>query len=149
MKPYIPIYKSYLPILFFLLPLLVSAQKHLDFEKAIINSELYDYLDILFQNVEDDLKLEGTLIIPKENYSQIVLIVPGSDKNTRFAHHILAQEFLKKNIGVFRFDDRGVGESEGKFNPFGANSLAHDIKYAIHKLNSLPGFEEKKIGVLT
>ncbi|WP_165499100.1 S9 family peptidase [Gramella sp. KN1008] len=142
------IYKGYFPILFLLIPFLVSAQKPLDFEKAIINSKLYDYLDIQFQNVEDDLKLEGTLIIPKESYSQIVLIVPGSDRNTRFAHHKLAQEFLNKNIGVFRFDDRGIGESEGKFNPFGANSLALDIKYAIHKLNSLPGFEEKKIGVL-
>jgi hypothetical protein len=73
-------HKGYLPILFFLLPFLVMAQKPLDYEKPIINNEIYDYLDIQFQNVEDDVKLEGTLIIPKESYSQIILIVPGSDK---------------------------------------------------------------------
>ncbi len=138
----------YLSIFLFLLPFLVLAQEPLKFEKSVINNDLYDYLDIRFQNIEDDVKLEGTLIIPKESYSQIVLIVAGSDRNTRFAHHKLAQEFLNNKIGVFRFDDRGVGESEGKFNPFGANSLANDIKYAVKKLRLLPNFENKIIGVL-
>ncbi len=142
------IHKGYLPILFFLLPFLVNAQKPLDFEKTTPNSDFYEHLDIRLQNVEDDIKLGGTLIAPKESYSQIVLIIPGSDKNTRFAHHKLAQKFLEENIGVFRFDDRGVGMSEGKFNPFDANSLASDIIYAVRKLKSIPDLEEKQIGVL-
>ena len=141
-------HKGYLLILFFLLPFLVTAQKPLDFEKAIINNEIYDYLDIQFQNVEDDVKLEGTLIIPKESYSQIILIVPGSDRNTRFSHHRLAQKLLDDDIAVFRFDDRGIGLSEGKFNPLDANFLASDIVYAIKELSSIPEFENKKIGVL-
>ena len=140
--------KSYFFYLFILLPFINFAQEPFDYEKTIDDNQLYKNLNIGFQNDDDEINLEGTLIIPKKEFSQIILIIPGSDRNTRFAHHKLAQKFLEDNIGVFRFDDRGVGMSEGRYNPFDANSLASDIIYAIKKLKLIPDLEEKQIGVL-
>ena len=53
-------------------------------------------------------------------------------------------QFLKNNIGVYRFDERGVGKSEGKFTK-SIDHLSYDLAYAIMHLKSLLKLQEKKM----
>lgn len=118
-----------------------------DYEQEISQKENYNFQEIDFQNVTDNIKLSGTLITPKSNFDKIVIIVPGSGKDTRYAHFVLAEEFLKNGIAVYRFDERGVGKSEGKFNT-SATSLTDDLTFAILELKRLNFTKFYKIGVL-
>ena len=116
-------------------------------ERKIKNTENYISKEIDFYNSVDNIKISGTLITPKSKYKKIIIIVPGSGKDTRNSHYKLTEEFLKNNIGVYRFDERGVGKSEGKFTK-SINHLSYDLAYAIVHLKSLLKLQEKKIGVL-
>ena len=115
-------------------------------ERKIKNIENYISKEIGFYNSVDDLKISGTLITPKSEYKKIIIIVPGSGKDTRNSHYKLTEEFLKNNIGVYRFDERGVGKSEGKFTK-SIDHLSYDLAYAIMHLKSLLKLQEKKIDI--
>lgn len=123
------------------------AQKSNDFEKEIQNTDPYNFEEINFIDAEDNTKLSGTLIFPKKDYSKIVVIVPGSGKNTRNSHYILAQELLKNNIAVYRFDDRGVGKSGGEVN-FNVDQIIKDLYYALDNIQKTDSLSKKQIGVL-
>ncbi len=123
------------------------AQTIFSHEREIENKENYVFTDIDFFNYDDALKLSGTLIAPKSVYKQIVIILPGSGKDTRNSHYRLAEEFLKNNIAVYRFDERGVGKSQGTFTS-AIDGLTYDLAYAIKHLKSLSNTKDKKIGVL-
>lgn len=124
-----------------------SSQTVLKHEQKIAPSESYRFVEIGFQNSEDKVHLSGTLIAPIEDYSKIVIIIPGSGKDTRNSHFKLAQELLKSNIAVFRFDERGVGKSEGLYSNT-INALTSDVTYAIKLFKSSPTYQGKQIGVL-
>ncbi|MBL4605927.1 MAG: alpha/beta fold hydrolase [Flavobacteriaceae bacterium] len=123
------------------------AQTIFSHEREISNKENYVFTDIDFVNFNDNLKLSGTLIAPKSAYQKVVVILPGSGKDTRNSHYKLAQEFLKSNIAVYRFDERGVGKSQGTFTT-AISGLTYDLAYAVKHLKSLPKLQEKQIGVL-
>ena len=125
----------------------VIAQGIFEYEEEITSSENLQFEEISFVNKEDNIKLSGTLISPKKGFDKIVMIVPGSGKDTRNSHFILSQEFLSNNIAVYRFDERGIGKSEGKYN-YTASSLMRDVVYAFHTLRSTNKFSNKKIGIL-
>ncbi|WP_371924150.1 alpha/beta hydrolase [Flavobacterium sp. HSC-32F16] len=77
----------------------------------------------------------------------MVVITPGSGKDTRNSHYILAEELLKNNIGVYRFDDRGVGKSGGKVN-FSVDQITTDLYYAFKNIRKIDSLSKKKIGIL-
>lgn len=116
-------------------------------EREIKGKENYMVKEINFFNHTDKLRLSGTLIGPKKNYKKIVIIVPGSGKDTRYAHHKLATSFLKNNIAVYRFDERGVGKSQGNYTS-AIDRLTDDVSYCIKHLKTLAEFKNKEIGVL-
>lgn len=118
-----------------------------DYERKVTLSQEMGSIDISFTNKKDNTQLSGTLIYPSEVYSTILMIVPGSGKDTRHSHFILAQEFLKNNIAVFRFDERGIGRSKGKYN-YTASSLIEDVFYAFENLKHRAELSDKKIGIL-
>lgn len=123
------------------------AQKDQNFEKEIENSSQYNFDKIDFIDLENNETLSGTLISPKTAYSKIVIIVPGSGKNTKNSHYVLAEEILKNNIAVYRFDDRGVGESEGKIN-FSVDQIIRDLYYAYTNIKKVSSLSQKSIGIL-
>ena len=138
--------------LFHLILLLVINQSTIaqcifEYEQEITISENLQIEEISFVNKEDNIRLSGTLISPKAEFDKIVMIVPGSGKDTRNSHFILSQEFLNNNIAVYRFDERGVGKSEGKYN-YTATSLMTDLIYAFHSLRKMNELSNKKIGIL-
>ena len=136
--------KTLLIILLFCFSI-VNSQNIYDYEKEINNKEYYDFKEINFENTNENIKLSGTLITPKTVFEKIVIIVPGSGRDTRYSHFVLAEEFLKNNIAVYRFDERGVGKSEGNYSEL-AGDLSMDLSYALKNLQKQ--FHDKKFGII-
>jgi len=126
---------------------LSSAQTVFSHEREIEDTDIYVFSEVDFFNSNDNLMLSGTLIAPKTTYDKVVVILPGSGKDTRNSHYKLAQEFLNNNIAVYRFDERGVGKSQGKFTT-AISGLTYDLAYAVRHLKSRLELTNKKIGVL-
>jgi len=111
--------------------------------------------DIIF-NTADNLKLKGTLTLPKKDGKfPTVIIISGSGPQNRdgemYGHKpyfVIADELTKKGIGVFRFDERGVGKSEGNFETSTINVQSADIISAIEYLKTRKEVNNKKIGLL-
>lgn len=127
------------------LPFVGISQDIFDYENKISNRRDYKFQEIEFQNTDENIKLSGNLITPKSDFDKIVIIVPGSDPSTRYAHFILAEEFLKNGIAVYRFDKRGLGKSEGKDND-SPLKLSNDLSYAYKMVSAK--FNDKSVGIL-
>ena len=139
--------KNIFLVMLFVIATQSYAQTIFSHEREIKNAENYISEDIDFYNTNDNLKLSGTLMSPKSEYAKIVIILPGSGKDTRNSHYKLTEEFLKSNIAVYRFDERGVGKSQGKFTT-AINGLTYDLAFAIKHLKSISNFKDKQIGVV-
>jgi alpha/beta superfamily hydrolase len=122
-------------------------QKYFDFGKKIENLEQYNSKGINFIDSEENITLCGTLIFPKTEYSKIVVITPGSGKDTRNSHYVIAEELLKNGIAVYRYDDRGVGKSEGTAN-YGVDQIIKDLYYAFKNIREIDTLSQKKIGII-
>lgn len=111
--------------------------------------------DITF-NSSDDLKLQGTLTLPKKDgIFPVAIIISGSGPQNRdgemFGHkpyYVIADQLTKNGIGVLRFDERGVGKSEGNFNIATIEELSADIKSAINYLKTRNDVNVSKIGLI-
>lgn len=137
--------KQYFLLILLICSLIGNSQDIYEYEKEIRNKENYISTIINFQNTDEDLKISGTLLTPKTDFSKIVIIVPGSGKDTRYAHFILADELLKNGIAVYRFDERGVGKSEGKYSRL-AKDLSTDLSFSLKNLQQK--YRSKKFGVI-
>ena len=132
---------------FLLVCTFVNGQIMFSHEREIQGKENYNFNELDFFNHTDGLRLSGTLVSPKKSYTKIIIIVPGSGKDTRYAHHKLATSFLKNNIAVYRFDERGVGKSQGHYTS-AIDRLTDDISYCIKHIKSLAIFKDKEVGIL-
>ena len=122
-----------------------NSQNVFEYEKEINNNEDYDFKEINFLNHDDNITISGTLIEPKLDYDKIIIIVPGSGKDTRNSHYVLAEALLKNNIAVFRFDERGIGKSQGNYSEL-ANDLSKDLSFALQFIQK--EYPNKKIGII-
>ncbi len=113
----------------------------------------YNVENIKFKSKKEEFYLSGTLTTPKdtEDYP-IVILVSGSGANDRneelFGHKpflLLSDYLTSRGIGVFRYDDRGVGESEGVHKGSTTEDFSYDLLGAIDKMRSM-GYN--KVGVL-
>lgn len=142
--------KNLLTTIILFTSLILSSQNIYEYEREISNPENYIYKEIEVNNTKEDIKLYGTLITPKNEFDKIIIIVPGSGKDTRYSHYKLAEKFLKNNIAVFRYDERGSGKSEGKnswFN-YGIEELKSDLVLFIKALKNHDKLSEKEFGLL-
>jgi len=131
--------------IFFVNP--IQAQNIFDYEQKIELSEEFSSQEINFINPEDGVELSGTLMYPNKEFDKVVMIVPGSGKDSRHSHFVLANEFLSNQIAVYRFDERGVGQSEGNYN-YTASSLMKDVIAAFNQLKGTDILSKKKVGIL-
>lgn len=115
----------------------------------------YQSENISFQTA-DGLKLAGTLTLPqqKEKYS-VVILISGSGPQNRdgdmFDHqpyYVLADHLSRNGIGVLRFDERGVGDSEGSFESANVASHVADVTSAIKYLKSRKDIKSSALGLL-
>ncbi|MCV6631140.1 MAG: alpha/beta hydrolase [Flavobacteriaceae bacterium] len=89
--------------------------------------------------------ISGKLEIPN-NMDSFILILPGSGPDKRSAHSKLAKKLLAADIGVFRFDDRGVGNSTGTFTR-GAQGLDTELLAIADYLKKQKQLKGKKMGI--
>ena len=148
------IYKSRLLACTFLIINFISAaaQDIFSYEKEIANKENYTFEDIAFTipDKKGTVTFTGTLIQPKTGFDKIVIIVPGSGRDTRNSHYKLTEAFLKNNIAVYRYDDRGTGKSGGTFSDanYTVSTMANELLSAFKAIKALPVLAQKKIGFL-
>lgn len=116
----------------------------------------YTQEDVTFFNEEARIKLSGTLTKPKgKGPFPAVILVSGSgpqDRNEEILGHkpflIIADYLTKNGIAVLRFDDRGVGKSEGDFHMATTADFATDVEAGLAFLKKQKGIDVKKIGII-
>lgn len=90
-----------------------------------------------FEVTEKKFKLEGTLTTPNDGTQAVVVLVSGSGPQNRdsevFGHRpfaVWADHLSERGIAVLRYDERGVGASEGEFGECTSLDFAHDALVA-------------------
>src|SRR5690554_6289794 len=105
----------------------------------------YDEIEISFTPATSKNKMEGTITKPKgAGPFPAVVLVSGSgpqNRNGEIMGHkpflVIADYLTRNGILVFRYDERGVGGSEGDFAQATSYDLKEDAAYAIAHLKKL------------
>lgn len=116
----------------------------------------YNSEDISFYNDADKITLAGTLTTPKNKKDfPTVILITGSgpqNRNEEIMNHkpfLVMSDYLTRNgIAVLRYDDRGVGESEGDYSKANSKDLSRDTQAAIKYLKSRKEINNNKIGLI-
>ncbi|MDR2968821.1 MAG: alpha/beta hydrolase [Tannerellaceae bacterium] len=116
----------------------------------------YKEEEVTFQNSGAGIKLSGTLTLPNGNGTfPAVILVTGSGSQNRdeemMGHKpflVIADYLTRRGIAVLRYDDRGVGRSEGDFEKAFISDFADDAAAAIAFLKSRKEIDPKKTGAI-
>jgi pimeloyl-ACP methyl ester carboxylesterase len=111
--------------------------------------------DIKFTNEKAGIKLGGTLTMPEgDGPFPAVILITGSgsqNRNEELMGHkpfwVIADYLSRNGIAVLRYDDRGVGQSQG--SPLNATSgdFASDVEAALHYLRTRKEVDFKRVGL--
>jgi len=115
-------------------------------EKEIENIEKYNKEEIEVE-IDKEIKNFGTLLKPKNEFDKILVIIAGTGQISQNAHNYLTEYLLGNNIGVFRFDKRGVGKSSGEYNDQ-PKFYSNDFIKIFEQLRKSKSISNKKIGFL-
>jgi len=116
----------------------------------------YDEQEVFFQNEKDQIRLAGTLTLPRSDgpFPAVILITgfgPQDRDDSVFGHKpflVLADHLTRLGIAVLRVDDRGVGKSTGNFSEATSQDFAADALAAIEYLKTRNDIAHGKIGLL-
>lgn len=118
----------------------------------------YNYYteEITFKNLKANIALSGTLSLPKTGDDfPVVILISGSGPQDRdealFGHKpflVISDYFTNHGIAVLRYDDRGVGQSEGDFKMATSANFATDVESAIAYLKTRKEVNKNKIGLV-
>ncbi len=116
----------------------------------------YRSIDTSFQQEKDDLKLAGTLTIPKgKGPFPGVVLVSGSgpqDRNETLKQHepfhVIADHLTRNGVAVLRYDDRGVAASGGSFEGTTLEGFTDDATAAYRFLKNFDRINPDKVGML-
>ena len=116
----------------------------------------YDEQEIEFENKSANIKLAGTLTLPRTKTPfPVVVLISGSgpqDRNESLLGHqpflVLADHLTRQGIAVLRFDDRGVAKSKGNFSAATSQDFATDVLSAVAYLKTRKEINPKKIGLI-
>lgn len=118
----------------------------------------FEYLEIpvVFRNPKEDFQLKGTITKPKgEGPFPAVVLVTGSgpqDRNSEIFGHkpflVMADFLSNSGIVVLRYDERGVGESGGKFSKATTLDFKNDAIYALEFLRDQSFVDNQKVGLI-
>ena len=113
--------------------------------------------EVRFPNADDGITLAGTLTYPEgEGPHPAVVLVSGSgpqDRNSELMghrlFHVLADHLTRQGIAVLRYDERGVGESEGPSFPASTTeAYARDAASAARFLKAHSRVEAERVGLI-
>jgi len=118
----------------------------------------YPYREELvsFKNITDNVKLAGTLTLPKSpGPYPAVLLLSGSGPNDRdqliWGHRVflvLADYLTRQGIAVLRYDDRGAGRSTGNHDEGTFEDFKRDALAGVEYLKTRKEIDAKKIGLV-
>ncbi len=116
----------------------------------------YTSEDVTFTNDKFNIILAGTLTIPAgPGPFKAVIMITGSgpqNRNEELLGHkpfLVIADYLSRNgIAVLRYDDRGVGSSQGKYSEATSADLATDAEAAFNFLKNNPKINQKEIGFI-
>lgn len=111
---------------------------------------------VTFYNSIDAINLSGALTIPEgAGPFPAVILISGSGPQNRdeelMGHKpflVLADHLTRNGIAVLRFDDRGVGDSEGDFALATSADFATDVNSAFAFLKSHSKINTDQIGLI-
>lgn len=111
-----------------------------------VNPYPYREEQVVFKNEKAGIRLAGSLTLPQGNGPfHAVVLVSGSgyqDRNEELMGHkpflVIADALTRAGIAVLRYDDRGVGESEGSTQGNTTQDLSYDAQAALQYLKSRP-----------
>lgn len=115
---------------------------------------LYGSDEVSFNSLQGDITLSGTLTTPAgATPEKAVILITGSgpqdrDYTNQFQHRpflVLSDYLTQRGIAVLRYDERGVGKSEGDYGKATYEDLASDAAGGILLLRQ-KGFE--KVGIV-
>ncbi|MDD2228257.1 MAG: alpha/beta fold hydrolase [Candidatus Cloacimonetes bacterium] len=106
----------------------------------------YHSEDVYFENLQDGIKLAGTLSIPEggRTYPALVFITGSGaqDRDEKVCEHkpfwVIADYLARRGIASLRYDDRGFAKSEGNFASATTYDLARDAASAVAYLKNRP-----------
>jgi pimeloyl-ACP methyl ester carboxylesterase len=112
--------------------------------------------DVTFENTVAKISLAGTLTLPnKEGIFPAAILITGSGPQNRdeelLGHKpflVIADYLTRNGIAVFRYDDRGVGQSKGNFKTATSADFATDVESAITYLKARKEINKEKIGLI-
>lgn len=112
--------------------------------------------EVTFRSDADGVTLAGTLSLPDdEGPHPAVVLLPGSGENDRdytYRGHksflVLADYLTRRGIAVLRYDQRGVGESEGRLSGASLEDLARDAASALRFVKERPSTEASSVGLI-
>ncbi|WP_194976668.1 alpha/beta hydrolase family protein [Aquiflexum lacus] len=118
----------------------------------------FEYLEIpiAFKNEKGGIQLNGLITKPHgEGPFPAVVLVTGSgpqDRNSEIFGHqpflVIADYLTNQGIVVLRYDERGVGESEGQFSSATSLDFKDDALFALEYLRSQSFVDNQKVGVI-
>jgi fermentation-respiration switch protein FrsA (DUF1100 family) len=112
--------------------------------------------DVRFRNEAVGIELAGTLTLPAgDGPFPAAILVSGSGPQDRdetlFDHKpflVLADHLTRAGIAVLRYDERGVGESEGDYSTATTKDFTDDVLGAIEFLQGRPEIAPSEIGII-
>ena len=135
-------------------PFYLNKMAQKDTVSKVSNPKKYREISLVFSH--DSLKIGGTLTEPKQggNYPLLILI-SGSGAQNRNEEIFGFEPFKKiagylsnRGIAVFRYDDRGIGQSTGTLRDVNIAGLAEDVRVLVDSLEQRPEINNQKIGLL-
>lgn len=116
----------------------------------------YDVTELTIENPAADLSLAGTLTTPRgDGPFTTVILVSGSgpqDRDETILQHkpfaVLADHLTRAGIAVFRYDERGVGESTGTYEGSTSEDFASDVEAVFLALRKNDKVQKDRIGII-
>lgn len=116
----------------------------------------YHSEDVFFENEKAGITLAGTFTYPEAgNNFPVAVLISGSgpqNRNSEIFNHrsfaLLADYLSRNGIAVFRYDDRGTGESTGIYHTASIQDFSTDALAAISYLKTRPEINAQKIGII-
>lgn len=109
----------------------------------------YETRDLTFDS--SGVSLSGRLFAPRNGGKfPVIVYVTGSgddDANDAPYPRMLVDAFMPPRIGVFTFNKRGVGKSQGISSGTRFDQRAQDVVAAVHFVVRLPGVDPRHVGM--
>jgi pimeloyl-ACP methyl ester carboxylesterase len=105
----------------------------------------FDVTDTVFEG-RGGVKLAGRLVLPKgKDPIPIVVLVHGAERESARESYALQRLLPAENVGVFVYDKRGTGSSEGKYTQ-DFDTLADDAVAAMREARRIAAARCARIG---